>query len=290
MQEKKSILPCTVHDQQYTQAVDLLESGSVRLAIPILKSMLLDDNTDAKKIQLDPTLRNVLIKASIKLATAYRILSLPKEAKMTLDQVLHPNSRLYINYGHNLFGELAIIFASVKDDLASQKIRKIQQIISETEFKSLYLGKFAGALMLLQAALCEINDPALLSWQSLKQLYIEVLLDKVCCHLTLRSLPEAESVLKILRASERSLSLTFNNPNMLESLFNDVPSVYNDTIAFFPECCYQTLCVPPYSSIETIQSSFRTLSKILHPDKGGDTGLMQRVRHDFLLHEIMKFK
>jgi hypothetical protein len=44
-------------------------------------------------------------------------------------------------------------------------------------------------------------------------------------------------------------------------------------------CAYiwQTLCVPPDSSFQVIQSSFRTLSKILHPDKGGNTSLMQRV-------------
>ncbi|PLW46891.1 hypothetical protein PCANC_06568 [Puccinia coronata f. sp. avenae] len=317
-QEKQSISPCTAHYQQYVQAVDLIESGSVKDAIPILENFLSNDDMDVRKTRLDPSLHNVLVKASIKLATAYHRLSLSKKAKMILDQILLPNSRLYVDYGHNLFGELSVIYASVvKGELESKRIPKIT---SETEFKILYvesclsrlgrqlmkLGKFAPALTIFQTSLNEVNDRVAFSSYSSKQMYIEILLDQVHCHLALGLLSEAKSVLNVLQASERSLSLTFSNPKflqivklraaiehcnlkstngILQSHFNDIPADYDDAIASSPECCFQTLCVPPDSSIETIRSSFRTLTKIIHPDKGGDTNLMQRL---LVAHETLK--
>jgi hypothetical protein len=114
-------LPCTIHCQEYNHAVDLIESGSIGQAVSILKSLLANDDTHAGKIQLDPSRHSILIKASIKLATAYQILSQPAEAVITLDQVFLPNQQLYIPYGHNLFGEAALIYACAKDELTRQK-------------------------------------------------------------------------------------------------------------------------------------------------------------------------
>ncbi|KNZ54845.1 hypothetical protein VP01_2835g3 [Puccinia sorghi] len=270
IKEKQSILPCTVPYQQYTQAFDLLASGSVREEIQILKSLLLDDIMNSKKNSIRS---NTLCPWISSFAPQLKIID-----------------------------KLQMTWKEKELERFTQ-----HQIACEAEFKSLYvgiclscmsrqltkLGKFAPAHMLLQTALCEINDPTLLSCHSFKELCIQVLLNQALCHLALRSLTKAKWVLYLLRASSRSLSLTFNNPkflhSMLKSLFNDVPQVYDNIIASFPECCYQvnSLC-PPNSSIQTIQSSFQTLGKILHPNQGGDTELMQRVCH-FPLNEIMKW-
>ncbi|KAI7957595.1 hypothetical protein MJO28_004690 [Puccinia striiformis f. sp. tritici] len=309
-QEKQSISPCTIHSEKYNKAVDLMESGSVLQAIHVLKSFLAQNLAAVDKFGLNPSLHNILIKASIKLATAYQMLSLPKEAILTLDQIFLPNQVLHISYGHNLFGELATIYLSAKDELTKNRILKIP---SDAEFGTLYmasclsclgrecveLGKHSRAVMLFQASVHKIqkysNDLEFSSY-FLKQLYIQANLDLTRCHLSLGSLSSAMATLNTLQTAEQSLDLTYSNPKFLEtvtmkatmdswnssdrirqSFFEDIPGTYNCTITRFTECCYQVLCVPPNASIEAIQSSFRHLSIILHPDKGGDTSLMQRL-------------
>jgi len=310
-QHKQSISPCTIHCQKYNHAVDLIESGSIQQAVPILKSLLADHDTDGRTDQLDPSNHNVLIKASIKLATAYRILSRPSEALETLEYLFLPNQKLYISFGHNLFGEAAVIYAHAKDELTRQKESKT---ISKTEFRIRYvetclcrmgrefmkLGKYAPALKLFDASICEAKrhgDDGLSS-HSLKQIYIQALLDSIRCHLALQSPSDAKSILYTLNASERSLSLTYNNPKFMEMvrlaaivdswnsnpatdiaqrLPEDSAGAYDEGVAYHPECFYQALCILPDSSTDIINSSFRILSRIIHPDKGGDTGIMQKL-------------
>lgn len=148
----------TMHCQKYNHAVDLIESGSIQQAVPILKSLLADNDTDSRTDQLDPSHNNVLIKASIKLATAYRILCLPAEALETLECLFLPNRKLYISFGHNLFGEAAVIYAHAKDELTRQKETKFcllilhvctfqlttyhTQTISNTKFRIRYVESY----------------------------------------------------------------------------------------------------------------------------------------------------
>jgi hypothetical protein len=125
------------------------------------------------------------------------------------------------------------------------------------------LGKYTPALKLFNTALDKAtqycNDVALYSCP-LKQLYIQSLLDLAQCHLALGSPPNAKSVLNTLFASERSLSLDYNNPKFLEmtqltvaidhwnpnspnvivqSLPEDIPGAYNEGVAYHPDCYYQ---------------------------------------------------
>ncbi|KNZ45919.1 hypothetical protein VP01_76g17, partial [Puccinia sorghi] len=109
-------------------------------------------------------------------------------------------------------------------------------------------------------------------------------------------LSNTKSFLNTLHASERSLSLNFHNPAFLEMAKltcimeiwnvnspNDIaqripeqinPGVYDEGIAYHPECYYQI--PPPISStllFDTLAESF--------PDKGGDTAIMQKVCPSF---------
>lgn len=121
------------------------------------------------------------------------------------------------------------------------------------------LGKYTPALKLFEASIREAkkhgNDG--LSSHSLKQLYIQALLDLIKCHLALGLVPDAKLILDTLYASEWSLSLTYNNPKCLEmvrlaaiidswdsnsatniaqSLPKDKPGAFDEGVAYHPEC------------------------------------------------------
>jgi len=318
--DRQSVSPCTVYCQKYNQAADLIEHGSTVEAVQTLHSLLNDDDAYSRNNALSPSVHHVLIKASIKLATAYWDLSQPEEALVTLNQIFLPNERLYISYGHNLFGEASVIYSIVRNGLRNKKTTTISR---GAEFRYLYvgsclswtghelakLGNYASALILFESAVHEAEkygSPIAVSSYPFKQLYIQAHLDLTRCHMALGSLSNAKLTLNTLRSSERSLSLTYNHPKFVEmvglttalenwasnssnsisqSLFQNIRGAYDGGmrqaydggIRQFPECCYQILCVTQDSSAQVIQSSFRNLSKILHPDKGGDTGLMQRL-------------
>ena len=126
------------------------------------------------------------------------------------------------------------------------------------------LGKYQPALKIFNIALDHEakqhgNDVALYSYP-LKQLYIQANLDLAQCHLALGSPSNARLVLNSLFASERSLSLNYNNPKFLEmtqltvaidswnpNLPNavaqnhpeDIHGAYSEGVAYHPECHYQ---------------------------------------------------
>jgi hypothetical protein len=139
----------------------------------------------------------------------------------------------------------------------------VASCLSWTGHDLVKIRKYATALILFQAAAHkakEYSNPIAFSSYSFKQLYIQIHLDLARCHLALGSMSNAKLALDTLRAFERALSLTYDNPRFLEmanltkaidkqtsnlskvipeNLFQDIPTADDKGLPRFPQCFYQ---------------------------------------------------
>ncbi|CAH7688447.1 hypothetical protein PPACK8108_LOCUS23417 [Phakopsora pachyrhizi] len=281
--------------KEFKEAVKSIQLGDFMGASRKLADILAGSQQNIQPISQQST--NLQINTLLNLATCYLRLGLFQDSKNIVDKLATPDHLLSVSIGHKNFGQLAELFSKLEDGFCENPKKKINFQINDVDVEILYLRRgikqmekhnYILAVKMLEIGLTKDNVSIKKEIKHIIQL-VQVNLAK--CYISLKIPQKAKDIISPLLIPDEYFSVSIKDNLFLEvsRLKSHLFNVKNPTAADFLQpvgmdyifdgvksnCLYGILCLSKNSSTSEIKHSYHELTKMLHPDKGGNDKLMQ---------------